>query len=310
MSEEIQTSEEAAGYLKIHPETLKRAFWNWFFWNGCSQQAESMQGMAFAQSMAPIIDDLYESKEDKAAALKRHVSLFNTEPQVGSICNGIVSGLEEANANGACTPEVIESVKVALIGPTSAIGDSLWVGTIIPILLTICMTISQSGISWLGPIVYMVVYPVGTAIVSWKLFQLGYKGGLEGMQSLMASGKLDRLTNAMVLMGLIVVGALTASYVTCTIPFGIVGDIFDATTGATTQAVIFDTNTMLDGFFPKLLPLLLTLWIYHLYTHKKWSPLAIMGLILVLAIVLTAIQYLTGYANVQAVAAAAAAAAA
>lgn len=269
MSEEIQTSKEAAGYRTIHPKTLKRAFWNWFFWNGCSQQAESMQGMAFAQSMAPIIDDLYESKEDKAAALKRHVSLFNTEPQVGSICNGIVSGLEEANANGACTPEVIESVKVALIGPTSAIGDSLWVGTIIPILLTICMTISQSGVSWLGPIVYMVVYPVGTAIVSWKLFQLGYKGGLEGMQSLMASGKLDRLTNAMVLMGLIVVGALTASYVTCTIPFGIVGDIFDATTGATTQAVIFDTNTMLDGFFPKLLPLLLTLWIYHLYTHKK-----------------------------------------
>jgi PTS system mannose-specific IID component len=52
----------------------------------------------------------------------------------------------------------------------------------------------------------MIVYPLGTAIISWKLFQLGYKGGLEGMQSMMASGKLGRLTNAMVLMGLIVVG--------------------------------------------------------------------------------------------------------
>ena len=57
---------------KIKPETLKRSFWNWFFWNGCSQQAESMLGMAFGQSMAPVIDELYDSKEDKAAGLKRH----------------------------------------------------------------------------------------------------------------------------------------------------------------------------------------------------------------------------------------------
>lgn len=285
---------------KISVDALKKSFWNWFFWNGCSQQAESMLGMAFGQAMAPIVDDLYDTREDKAAALKRHISLFNTEAQVGSICNGIVCGLEETNANGNCTPEVIESVKVALIGPTSAIGDSLWAGTIIPILLTICMTIPQVSAAWLGPLVYMVVYPVGTCLISWKLFQLGYKGGLDGMQSMMASGKLDRLTNAMVFMGLIVVGALTASFVSCTIPFGIIGDVVDAATGEVTQAVIFNANSMLDGFFPKLLPLLLTLLVYHLYAHKKWSPLAIMGLILVLAIALTAIQYLTGYAAVAA----------
>ncbi len=41
---------------------------------------------------------------------------------MGSICNGIVCGLEEANANKECTPELISGVKVALKGPTSAIG--------------------------------------------------------------------------------------------------------------------------------------------------------------------------------------------
>lgn len=285
---------------KISTQSLKKSFWHWFFWNGCSQQAESMLGMAFGQAMSPIIEDLYDTQDDRAAALMRHISLFNTESQVGVICNGIVCGLEESNANGACTPEVIESAKVALIGPTSAIGDSLWVGTIIPILLSICMTISQASVSWLGSVVYLLVYPIGTCLISWKLFQLGYRGGLEGMQSLMATGKLDRLTNAMVTMGLIVVGALTASYVSCTIPFGVVGDIVDAATGEITQAVLFNANTMLDGFFPKLLPLLLTLFVYRLYAQKKWSPLAIMGLILVLAISLTAMQYLTGYSAVLA----------
>ena len=54
---------------KISPQALKRSFWNWFFWNGCSQQAESMLGMAFGQAMAPVIEDLYDTKEERAAAL-------------------------------------------------------------------------------------------------------------------------------------------------------------------------------------------------------------------------------------------------
>ena len=48
---------------KISTKTLKKSFRNWFFWHGCSQQAESMLGMAFAHSMAPVIDELYDTKE-------------------------------------------------------------------------------------------------------------------------------------------------------------------------------------------------------------------------------------------------------
>ena len=283
---------------KISAKTLKKAFLNWFFWNGCSQQAESMLGMAFAQSMAPVIEEVYDTKEEKAEALKRHVTLFNTESQVGSICNGIVCGLEEANANKECTPELISSVKVALIGPTSAIGDSLWVATFIPILLTICLSISQSSsaTSWLGPVIYMIVYPIGTCILSWNLFKLGYKSGLEGMHGFMSTGKLDTLTDTMTVLGLTVVGALTASFVTVSVPFKIVRDVFDATQGKVLEdQVIFEADKMLNAIFPKLLPLLLTLGVYYLYSKKKWSPLKLMGLILVLACVFTFVGYATGF---------------
>lgn len=256
-----------------------------------------MLGIAFGHSMAPVVDELYDTKEEKAEALKRHITLFNTEAQVGSICNGIVCGLEESKANGQCTSEVIDSVKVALIGPTSAIGDSLWVATIIPILLTICLSISQANetLSWLGAVLYMIVYPVGTYILSWTLFKAGYKSGLNGMQTMMGSGKLDLLTDAMTVLGLIVTGALTASYVTCSLPIQIVKDVFDAETGETVKdVVLFNADTMLDGIFPKLLPLLLTLGVYYLYAKKKWSPLKLMGVILMLSLVLTGVGYLTG----------------
>ena len=283
---------------KISEKTLKMSFFNWFFFNGCSQQAESMLGMAFGQAMAPVIEELYDSKEDRAAALKRHITLFNTEAQVGSICNGIVCGLEEANANGNCTPEVIESVKVALIGPTSAIGDSLWVATIIPILLTISLSLSQANetMAWLGPVVYMIVYPFGTMALSWWLFRKGYKSGLEGMQTMMSTGKLDYLTSAMSLLGLIVVGALTASFVSCSIPLQIVKDVFNAETGEVLKdQVLFNADNMLNSIFPKIVPLCLTLLVYYLYAKKKWSPMKLMGLILVLAVALTGLGYLTGF---------------
>ncbi|MDO4499642.1 MAG: PTS system mannose/fructose/sorbose family transporter subunit IID [Erysipelotrichaceae bacterium] len=283
---------------KISEKTLKKSFFNWFFWNGCSQQAESMLGMAFGQSMAPVIEELYDTKEERAAALNRHITLFNTESQVGSICNGITCALEEANANGQCTPEVIESVKVALIGPTSAIGDSLWVATIIPILLTVCLSISEAaaGAAWAGALLYLVAYPSLTCLLSWKLFKLGYKSGLEGLQTMMASGKLDHLTDTLSLVGLIVTGALTASFVSCSLPIQITKTVVDYT-GADlveTTAVLFNADNMLNGIFPKILPLGLTLLVYYLYSKKKWSPLKLMGLILVMALVLTGLGFATG----------------
>ncbi len=282
---------------KISEKTLKKSFLHWFFWHGCSQQAESMLGMAFGQSMAPVIDELYDKKEEKAEALKRHITLFNTEQQVGSICNGVVCGLEEANVNGQCTPELISSVKVALIGPTSAIGDSLWVATIIPILLTICLSISQasSTMTWLGPVIYMIVYPIGTYILSWNLFKLGYKSGIQGMHEFMSSGKLATLTDTMTVLGLIAVGALTASFVNFALPVRIVRDVFDATKNTVLKnQVIFDADKVVNAIFPKILPLCLTLVVYYLYSKKKWSPLKLMGLILVLAGAFTLIGYLTG----------------
>ncbi|MFB0921439.1 MAG: PTS system mannose/fructose/sorbose family transporter subunit IID [Oscillospiraceae bacterium] len=284
----------------LNRKTLRRSFNNWFFWNGCSQQAESMLGLAFGQSMAPVIDELYEKKEDKAAGLRRHITLFNTESQVGSVCNGIAIGMEEQLANGIGTPEAIQEAKVALIGPTSAIGDSLWVATIIPLLLTICLSISSSltNTAWVGPLIYIIVYPLGTYLLSWKIFQLGYKAGLEGVQRFMVSGQLDKIIRAVTILGLLVVGALTASFVTANLNIDIktATQVFDEATQTYTAGSIsvFNLDKLLNTVFPKILPLALTVFVYWLYTKKNWKPIVIMLLILVLAAVLTAIGYIPG----------------
>lgn len=274
---------------KISKAALNKAFWTWFFWHGCSQQAESMLGIAFAHTMVPVIEELYgDSKEETSLALKRHLTLFNTEQQVGSICPGIACAMEEQHANGLVPTETIGSVKVALIGPTSAIGDSLWVATIIPILLTIAMAITRSAgaVGWLGPVLYMIAYPFGTMILSNYLFKLGYRSGLEGISKFMSSGKLEVVTEALTILGLVVIGALTASFVNVPLPIQI-----KSIEGGN---VLVDFEVLINSVFPRLLPLLLTLFVYFLYGKKKWSPMAVMGLILVLAAVLTLLGFLFG----------------
>ena len=105
--------------------------------------------------------------------------------------------MEEQLANGNGSAESIQEAKVALIGPTSAIGDSR-VAPLSPLLLTICLSIASAipGSAWVGALLYMIIYPLGTYLLSWKLFNLGYKAGLDGVQRFMASGELDRIMQA------------------------------------------------------------------------------------------------------------------
>ena len=140
--------------------------------------------------------------------------------------------------------------------------------------------------NYVGPLVYMVGYPLLTAALSWTMWKLGYKTGLDGVHKFMASGKLSQITSAMTVLGLVVVGALAASYVSVYVP------VMITPPGGENAAI--DLDTLLNNIFPKLLPLLLTLGIYKLYAKKKWSPLAVMGLIFIIAAVLTGLGYLTG----------------
>jgi PTS system mannose-specific IID component len=275
--------------MKISSKSLKKAWLTWFFWNGSSQQGENLLGNAVAHTMSPVIEELYgNNKEEKVDAYKRSLTLFNTEQQLGAIAPGIICGMEEAVANKNINPEVSNAVKVAIIGPTSAIGDSLWVATFIPLLITICMSITNIGgiFNYVGPLLYLIGYPILTALLSWSMFKLGYKSGIEGVHKFMASGTLDKITSAMTILGLIVIGALTASFVSVFVPVKITPP------GGETAAV--DLDKLINAIFPKILPLLLTLGIFRLYSRKKWSPLVIMGLILALALILTGLGYLTG----------------
>ena len=85
---------------------------------------ERMQSMGFCVTMMPAIKRLYSTKEERAAALKRHLEFFNTQPWIGSAIMGVTAAMEEQRANGAAIDDgAISGVKVGLMGPLAGVGD-------------------------------------------------------------------------------------------------------------------------------------------------------------------------------------------
>ena len=146
---------------KLSKKTLNSSFWRWWYGNLTCFSHEHMQTFGYMWSMLPIIQELYSSKEEQAEKLRTYYPFFNTEPQIGAIVVGITAGLEEARANGAeeIDDEMINGIRAGLMGPLAGIGDSLIVGTYIPILLGIALGLAEGG-SVLGPLFYIVVWNI------------------------------------------------------------------------------------------------------------------------------------------------------
>ena len=77
----------------------------------------------------PIIDKVYkDDKEDRIKAKKRHMDeYFAITPNVSGFTLGVTAAMEEENANNPNFDEkTISTVKTALMGPLSAIGDTVF----------------------------------------------------------------------------------------------------------------------------------------------------------------------------------------
>lgn len=131
---------------KLSKKALNKSFRNWFYGHLTCFSQEHMQTFGYLCAMLPLVEELYDTKEEQTEALKTYSAFFNTEPQLGTVIVGMTAGLEQAKANGEdIDGEMINGIRVGLMGPVAGIGDSLLVGTLIPILLGVALGMSSGG---------------------------------------------------------------------------------------------------------------------------------------------------------------------
>ena len=73
---------------KVSKKALAKSFRNWYYGNLTCFSQEHMQTFGYLVSMLPIVEDLYDKKEDQTKALSTYSAFFNTEPQIGSMIVG------------------------------------------------------------------------------------------------------------------------------------------------------------------------------------------------------------------------------
>lgn len=263
---------------KISKKAINKAFHNWYYGNLTCFSQEHMQTFGYMVSMLPIIRDLYPNDpQGQARSMNTYKSFFNTEPQLGTVIVGITAGLEEARANGQedVDDETINGLRAGLMGPIAGIGDSLVVGTLIPILLGVALGMSGGG-SPLGAIFYIITWNLIAYFGMKMLFVKGYEMGGKAVDFLVGAQG-EALRESITMLGAIVIGAVAASWVS-------VKTAFSMTASGADEPFLVLQNT-LDSVYPGFLTACFIVLCWWLMAKKKMSPLKVMLLLVVVAFV-------------------------
>ncbi len=273
---------------KVSKKTLNSSFWRWWYGNLTCFSQEHMQTFGYMWSMLPIIKELYATKEEQSKAMEAYYPFFNTEPQIGSIVVGITAGLEEARANGAegIDDEMINGIRAGLMGPLAGIGDSLIVGTYIPILLGIALGFAEGG-SAIGPLFYIIVWNATSIWFQKFVYMKGYELGGSAVE-LLVGEKATAFRESVLVMGQVIVGAMAASWVSISTNL-VITQSYDQATGKLTDVTL---GEKLDGAFPKVLTMAFVLFAWWLMAKKNVTPVKVLLLFVVIGFVGSVVGFL------------------
>lgn len=255
---------------------VSKAAWRWAFFNLSSQNYERMQGLPFCHALSGALEKLYSNDRERLAeALKREITFFNTEPHLGAIVPGIALALEEkCAADPSFDTEVIPSTKNALMGPLAGIGDSILIGTLNPILLSIGIGLAADG-SAVGPLAFLALW-VGIMIpLKYLLFMRGYSLGLDAVKHLSNEALKTKVTTALTIVGLVVIGGVAATTIQAPISLTY-----------TAGDMAISLQDIFNKIMPNLMPLIVALVSYLLVSRKGWSANKLILGILIFAAVM------------------------
>lgn len=258
---------------QLTKKDLNSVFWRSFGlewdWN-----YERQMNMGYCYCMLPIIKRLYPKKEDQIAAMKRHLEFFNSTPHLSTLILGISAAMEESNANDPdFDTESINSVKVSLMGPLAGIGDSFIWGTLRIIATGVGISLATQG-NILGPILFLLIFNIPAQGLRYYLMQAGYKLGSGFLAKIQENGLMAKLTYAASVLGLTVVGGMTAENVAINFPLKF-GSGDEATT----------LNDVFNNIMPGLMPLLFTLLVYYLLKKKNVKTTTLLLVCVVIGLV-------------------------
>ena len=201
----------AENEIKLSVADRRSVWWRHQFLQG-SWNYERMQNGGWCYAMIPAIKALYKDKDEQAAALKRHLEFYNTQPFVSAPIIGVTLALEEERANGVeVEDQAIQGVKVGMMGPLAGVGDPVFWFTIRSILGALGASMAMGG-SIVGPLLFFVAWNLIRMAFLWYTQEFGYSVGTTIAKDL-SGGLLGKITEGASILGMFIIGALVQRWV-------------------------------------------------------------------------------------------------
>ncbi|MGN1343745.1 MAG: PTS system mannose/fructose/sorbose family transporter subunit IID [Traorella sp.] len=278
MTEEKVLEQEVKATKTLDRKDLLKTCFHWALFPMVTINYERFQSLQYFCAMENVLDKLYDSKEDRVAAAKRHMEFYNTTPEWAGFTLGMNCAQEEQIANMPYGEErtaletSVTTVKASLMGPLAGIGDSLR-ATVDAIIGALAAGFALEG-SILGAIILFVLAMSWYFGVSYFGFFYTYKNGMKVIRDMNKSGILDRLMEAATVLGMTSTGALVPSW--CS---------FNLTSAIQIGEYTLNIQQELDNIIPGLAPLALTILLAVLY-KKNVSSIKLVILMFVAAFIL------------------------
>ena len=159
---------------------------------------------AYDVVVANILADVIIALQEVVAVHVKHGGIF--------ITSGIIDMKEQAVMDAfAKNPEfddtTINTVKTALMGPLSAIGDTLFPATLRILATSLVITMAAAG-NVFAPILFLLIYNIPNYLARWYSLKYGYSMGMEFMVKSQKSGIMDKVSYACTVVGLMAIGAM------------------------------------------------------------------------------------------------------
>ena len=228
---------------------------------------ERMISISFLSALGNCLKKIYgDNKEGFKRALQRHMVFFNTEGNWGGAIMGMTIAMEEQMVDRSEDEkdEAINGMKTSLMGPLAGIGDAIDWGTLKPIIQGIGLSVAITG-NPLGLLICL-TFNVLLHFIGYKCWMFGYDFGVDAMTKLLSGDQFKKFTRAAAMLGMVMMGTLTASYCYLTTPLEI----------ASGEALV-SIQEIIDGIVPGLLPLAAVMAIYYIMKNKtqKFGLIAI-----------------------------------
>lgn len=234
---------------------------------------ERMQASGYLYTILPQLRKIYgDGTPELKEMMKTHTQFFNTSNFFNTIIMGIDIAMEEKEKVKA--KDSVQGLKVGLMGPFAAIGDSIFASLIPTIFGALAANMAING-NPIGAFIWLAAQ-IAVMVFRWKQLEFVYKEGVSLVTTM--QHRLENLTNAATLLGVFMVGALVATMIK--VKFAWMPHIGKLT---------IDVQNNIDMILPKLLPLGIVLAIYWLLGRNKMSSTKAIFIVLVVSIILSAL---------------------